>query len=224
MVEYTLIRSRRKTIAIHIKDGEIEVRAPIGVKKRDIDNFIISKKHLIDERLALSKESAEKREVFVLNFGDSVIYRGAKYPILAREGMLGGFDKEVFYLPPDLDSDEIKHNIVRLYRLLAEHYIAERVEYYSTLMGVSFTAVKINGAKTRWGSCSDKKSLNFSWRLIMAEDAVIDYVVVHELSHINEMNHSKRFWETVEKMFPDYAEQQEKLKELQNKLNTEDWE
>jgi hypothetical protein len=91
-------------------------------------------------------------------------------------------------------------------------------------MSVTPIAVKINSAKTRWGSCSNKKSLNFSWRLIMADDDVIDYVVVHELAHLREMNHSPRFWAVVEAVLPDYRERKLKLRALQAKLNREDWE
>jgi len=98
------------------------------------------------------------------------------------------------------------------------------VEHYAGLMSASPTAVKINGAKTRWGSCSAKKSLNFSWRLVMADDSVIDYVVVHELAHITEMNHSARFWAIVAGVLPDYKERQKQLKALQKRLNAEDWE
>jgi len=102
--------------------------------------------------------------------------------------------------------------------------MAERVAHYKEIMGVSPAAVKINGAKTRWGSCSAKKSLNFSWRLIMADDAAIDYVVVHELAHMFEMNHSERFWAIVAGVLPDYKERRKRLKELQRRLNAENWE
>ena len=90
-------------------------------------------------------------------------------------------------------------------------------------MSVTPSAVRINGAKTRWGSCSGKKSINFSWRLIMASDDVIDYVVVHELAHLLELNHSARFWAVVEKILPDCRERRKQLRELQKRLATEDW-
>ena len=89
---------------------------------------------------------------------------------------------------------------------------------------VSPAAVKINEAKGRWGSCSSKKSLNFSWRLMMAGESVIDYVVVHELAHLKEMNHSPRFWAEVGRVLPDYPGRRAKLKELQKLLSVEDWE
>jgi len=91
-------------------------------------------------------------------------------------------------------------------------------------MGLSPNSLKINSAKTRWGSCSSKANLNFSWMLMMADDEVIDYIVVHELAHLRQMNHSPQFWEIVEKYIPDYKERKKRLKLLQLKLNEEDWE
>ena len=90
-------------------------------------------------------------------------------------------------------------------------------------MNVTPIAVKVNSAKTRWGSCSGRNSINFSWRLIMADDDVIDYVIVHELAHIKEHNHSDRFWAVVASVLPDYKMRQAKLKILQKKLASEDW-
>ena len=92
------------------------------------------------------------------------------------------------------------------------------------VMGVAPTGIKITGAKTRWGSCSSKNSINFSWRLVMADDEIIDYVIVHELAHIKELNHSPRFWAVVEGTLPDYKSRRSRLKLLQKKLAAEDWE
>lgn len=119
---------------------------------------------------------------------------------------------------------QIKSACVQIYRMLAKRDLTEKTLDFAKQMSVMPTAVKINNAKTRWGSCSSKKSLNFSWRLIMADDDVIDYVVVHELAHITEMNHSARFWSIVEGVLPDYRKRKTKLKELQRRLNGEDWE
>jgi predicted metal-dependent hydrolase len=216
MTDYTLIRSRRRTAAIHIKDGNVEVRAPLKMPKRDIDRFVASKEKWITERLAQSRLYAEQREVFSLNYGDTVTLRGVEYPLTAKDGKRAGFDGAYFYLPPDLMPEQIKYTVVQIYRRLAKSHLVERIDYYAGLMKASPTAVKINGAKTRWGSCSAKKSINFSWRLVMSDDAEIDYVVVHELAHITEMNHSTRFWAIVAGVLPDYKERQKRLKRYKN--------
>ncbi|MDR1061142.1 MAG: M48 family metallopeptidase, partial [Clostridiales bacterium] len=107
-------------------------------------------------------------------------------------------------VPPGLAPDAIKSALIRIYRRLAKQSLSERLWEYAALMGVSPASMRITGAKTRWGSCSGKNSINFSWRLIMAPNDVIDYVVVHELAHIRQHNHSPAFWAVVAKYMPDY--------------------
>ncbi len=85
------------------------------------------------------------------------------------------------------------------------------------------TGLRITSAKTRWGSCSGKNSINFSWRLIMADEKTIDYVIVHELAHIKQHNHSSDFWKIVESTLPNYNQEKEKLKILGEKLSKENW-
>lgn len=85
-------------------------------------------------------------------------------------------------------------------------------------MGVQYEKVKVNSAKTRWGSCNSRENINFTYRLIFAPEDVIDYVVVHELAHLKEMNHSHRFWSAVEEIMPDYREQRRRLKEFRDKF------
>lgn len=98
------------------------------------------------------------------------------------------------------------------YTVQAKPVITERVKEYAANYGFIYRQVKITDAQTRWGSCSPSGSLNFSWRLVMAPIRVIDYVVVHELVHLNEKNHSGRFWDNVKAILPDYTQQVQWLK------------
>jgi len=95
----------------------------------------------------------------------------------------------------------------------AMKYIPERVKYYAPLIGVSYGRITIRNQKTRWGSCSSKGNLNFNCLLMLAPKEAIDYVVVHELCHRKEMNHSKRFYDEVEKVYPDYKKWMKWLKD-----------
>ncbi len=97
-------------------------------------------------------------------------------------------------------------------KALAKEIIPKKVAYFSALMGVTPTRVSINSAKTRFGSCSSKNTLNFSCRLMQYDERAIDYVVVHELAHTVHHDHSKKFWATVEKYMPDYKERKKLLK------------
>jgi hypothetical protein len=191
--------------------------------KRDIDRFVLSKEKWIVEKLAKTNEQAERRSRFKLTYGDHITYRGEQYPITAKQGSRIGFDGFVFYVPPNLQSEQIKSACVKIYRILAKRDLTEKTLDFAKEMQVTPTAIRINSAKTRWGSCSSKKSLNYSWMLIMADDDLIDYVIVHELAHISELNHSARFWALVESIIPDYKERKQKLKALQHKLSGEDW-
>jgi len=105
-------------------------------------------------------------------------------------------------------------------RARAKEILPQRVAHFADLMELSPTQVKVSSAKSRWGSCSSKGSLNFSWRLMLAGDEVIDYVVVHELAHLREMNHSPRFWAVVEQAMPDYQRRKKLLKEFQGGMTT----
>lgn len=101
----------------------------------------------------------------------------------------------------------------QLYRKRAQKILPEKTAFYAEKLGVTFGKISIREQKTRWGSCSSKGNLNFNWRLMLAPDEVIDYVVVHELAHRKEMNHSKAFYQIVESVFPDYKNRQKWLKE-----------
>ena len=102
---------------------------------------------------------------------------------------------------------------IRVYKKRALGIISRRVAHYAGLMGVDYGQITIRDQKSRWGSCSSNKNLNFSWRLILMPIEVMDYIVVHELAHLKEMNHSKAFWAEVEKILPDYNDQRRWLKE-----------
>lgn len=108
------------------------------------------------------------------------------------------------------------------YREAAGHYIPERVSWYITnygdIIGDNCLRITIRNQKTRWGSCSSKKTLSFNWRLMLAPPSILDYVVVHELCHLRHMNHSAEFWHCVEQILPDYKIRRKWLKDHGNEL------
>jgi predicted metal-dependent hydrolase len=94
----------------------------------------------------------------------------------------------------------------------AEELIKKRTAEYSNLIGVNYNTIRIKDTKTRWGSCSSKGNLNFNFRILMAPEQVMDYIIVHELCHLRHMNHGKDFWNTVAQYMPDYEKKKEWLK------------
>lgn len=116
--------------------------------------------------------------------------------------------------PPLSDKDRAR------YISIARDIFTRKTAYYARIMGVSYGRITIREQKTRWGSCSSKGNLNFNWRLILAPEEVLDYVVVHELAHRREMNHSKAFYAVVESVLPDYRQARRWLRDHGSSLFT----
>jgi len=122
--DYTLVRSRRRTVAPYVRDVVVEVRAPLKVPKRDIDEFIVSKQKWISDKLSQSTERVKKRKNFSLTYGDSVAYRGKQYAIVESSRI--GVSDNYFYVRAGLTPEQIKADCVKIYRILAKCDLAER--------------------------------------------------------------------------------------------------
>ena len=185
----TIIRSNRKTLAIQINpDLSVTVRAPIYASQREIERILKEKEGWIQKHIEKIREQEAKRKE-TQGYGEN----GEQGEAIEREY---------------LSSEEI-HKLAQK----ALEYIPKRVSYFAEQIGVSCGGITIRNQKTRWGSCSSKGNLNFNCLLMLTPPEVIDYVVVHELCHRKEMNHSKAFWAEVEKVIPDYKKQVKWLKE-----------
>jgi Predicted metal-dependent hydrolase len=104
------------------------------------------------------------------------------------------------------------------YKKQAKAYLQQKCRHFSAAMGLRHGEVRINSAKTRWGSCNRRGDINFTYRLLFAPEELIDYVVVHELAHLKEMNHSSKFWSVVEQTMPDYRTRRNKLREFERQI------
>ena len=218
MLEYKLKRSRRKTLAAYVlDDGTVEVRAPIIMPKSEIEQFISERENTLKKYIAAALDRNEKKSGFELRIGSRILFLGEEYEV--KRGEKTEIKDGAFFVT----EGSVKNQVMALYRLSAERIINERVEYFSQVMGHTPKSVKLSGAKTRWGSCSAKSAVNFSWFLIMASPKAVDYVVIHELSHMKHMNHSAAFWREVAKYDPEYKQRRNELKELSARLQTEEW-
>lgn len=109
---------------------------------------------------------------------------------------------------------------VKQFSMQARTVFEEKAAYFAGRMGVAYHRITIRGQISRWGSCSTKGNLNFNWKLMLVPEELQDYVVVHELAHLKEMNHSKRFWAVVEEVLPDYKERRKALRGYEDKINS----
>lgn len=168
-----LIRARRKTLSIRItQEGNLEIRAPLGMPKGEIEAFLKEKAQWIETHRA--KVLAEYAQ--------------------GQEAPLG--EEEILTLAEQM-----------------RQRLPEKLNRYAASMGVTFGRVTIRCQQTRWGSCSSRGNLNFNCLLMLAPEEVLDYVVVHELAHRKQMNHSALFWQEVARECPDYKKSLRWLKD-----------
>ncbi len=218
-MEYTVIRSRRKTIAVEItKDGEVLVRAPLRLARREVFAFVDQNSGWITRKLDQVRARKGQREPRRFRDGES-------FPFLGEQHLLrfvaGGeyLQKQNGEFLLGIDLSDRAGDLFRVwYRARAREILEDRVAHFAFRMGLACRTVRITDARERWGSCSAAGTLNFAWRLVMAPPPVIDYVIVHELTHIVEMNHSRRFWERLRCILPDYAERRKWLRENEHLL------
>lgn len=208
MDKVKIIRSiKRKTLTIQINpDATITVSAPYFVPNTSINNFLKEKEEWIKQKLQeiQTRNTIAKPKEF--NKGEEFLFLGKKYQLETRQNKTNIVELNDKIYVASFNKNNIKLYLTSWYKQQALRTIKQRVEYYAPRAGLTYNTIKITEAETRWGSCSSDKNLNFNWRLIMAPLPVIDYVVSHELAHLEEMNHSRQFWERVRKIFPIYRQ------------------
>ena len=210
-----IIRSRRKTIALQVShDARLIVRVPYNTSEKLIRKVIYEKRFWILKKQEEAKGKYKK--VYSKEFvnGERFLFLGNSYELYIVDDFELSliFNNELFFLSKK-NLNKAKESFIKWYKEQAYKNFSERVAIYSKISGITYNKLKITNARKRWGSCSVKGNLNFTWRLIMAPLQVIDYVIVHELVHIKEKNHSKNFWDNVRIILPYYETQQKWLKE-----------
>jgi predicted metal-dependent hydrolase len=208
-----LIRSRRKTIGLQItNDARLIVRAPLFTSEDLIHRLLSRKESWIKAKLDYFKQRQEK--VIIRKFipGEEFLFLGRSYPLVVVEDLpkAVAMDNALMISPVVLGN--ARDHIENWYKAKALEHITQRVDYFAQLSGLKYRTITINSAATRWGSCGYKDTLNFTWRLIMAPERVVDYVVIHELMHLKQKNHSRKFWAEVARMMPDYKQEDRWLK------------
>jgi len=207
----SIIRSKRRTVALVITDdARLVIRAPLYAPANFIQRFVDEKKPWIRRKLA-EAEARPKLPARKFADGEKFLYLGSAYPLSIVDAADNVFlFDEGFYLSR-LHYGSARELFTGWYRERAFTEIKGRLDRYSALSALRYDKFNITGARSKWGSCAGRGNLRFSWRLIMAPLHVIDYVVVHELAHIERKDHSKHFWSKVSELFPGYGESREWL-------------
>ncbi len=218
-LSYKLIRShrRKKTLSIQVeKDGTVLVRVPFYTPQTDIDRFLKEKNQWLQKIIGRQQKHNHDRQTRSFNPGEQFPYLGENYVLKIHErddadGALTFTGSEFLMGRDALMGARILFHL--WYQKQARVHLEERVRRLSGLMGLSPRGVAVNNARSRWGSCSPDNRLTFAWRLIMAPAEIIDYVVVHELCHMQIRNHSRDYWRLVEHILPDHRKRRTWLKD-----------
>lgn len=204
MSDYRLIRSRRRTIALIVqKDGALVVRAPLRAPEKLIQQFVDSKAGWVRRQQARAAQVARAVERQYVD-GEEFPYLGRSHPLkIVPPRRAALILRDCFELSRSA-RPRAEAAFVRWYKARAAEILPERVALLAARHGYRPGKVRISSARTRWGSCSPQGTLSFTWRLVMAPPAVIDYVIVHELVHLEIRNHSPKFWARVGERMPGY--------------------
>jgi predicted metal-dependent hydrolase len=220
-IDYLLRRSKRRSIGFMINDDGLRVTAPKWATIADIERAIGDKQRWILNKLHERRERVARGLPPPMQWCD-----GATLPYLGRRltlklqpvaGAGVSYDEDrgelTVSLPPDATELQLKERVHGWLQLQAKTLFGQRLPLYAERLGVSYQSFALSAATTQWGSCTSRGRIRLNWRLIHFSLPLIDYVVAHELAHLREMNHSPRFWATVQSVFPDFTNARSTLRE-----------
>jgi len=211
-----VIRTTRiKSATIKVEDGIVSVVVPKQTTGDRIDRLLSDKQGWIKDKIRHDRAALPATQKSYVS-GEAFSYLGRNYRLKINHGsyvpvkLIHG--QLVTTMPEGFNHYMVRNTLVRWYKYHAEIKFKEKVKRYSEIIGVEPAGVAIKTFKARWGSCSVEGKIEFNWKVIMAPNRVMDYVVVHELSHLKQHDHSPLFWKEVERVLPDYSECKEWLK------------
>lgn len=206
-------RSNRKTLSLSVlKNGSVVVKAPISMSDSTISKFVEEKQNWIREKLMIVSDNISKFDD-VLHYRSFLIY-GNKYKIvLADVKRIETSNNFEILVPKKYETEKILKNLKQWYKKRAKQVLGERLAYVEQKIRLKSSLFKIGDSKGRWGSCSSSGVICLNWRVVMLPPKIIDYVIVHELCHLVELNHSKNFWKLVGTFLPDFERLKKEIKD-----------
>lgn len=234
MIEYQIVRSRRKTLSLQVKRGQVIVRAPYHADEKFISTLIQKKLTWLKAKIAQQSQADDfccdfSQGATLFLFGqlvtlnitfakqaDTLLSQGINSQptltiVLAERNQKKLSDKVLL-------AKAVKKHIEKYLKQQAEELIPQKVATYAQLTSLKPVSIKIRQYRSRWGSCNSRGELSFNYLLMMLPISVINYVVIHELCHLQHLNHSKEFWQLVAKHFPNYIEAKQWIKTNQSAL------
>lgn len=210
LVAYTLKQAPRRRLAMTIDERGLTVGAPLRTTVAEVEAFV--RRHSAWVHKKLAEFAGQARRHIAVRDGVRLPLLGAEVAVRVVPGAnrIRWQDQELFLeARADANCDALARRALQRRALMV---FAERVEVYARVMGRPAPALGLSNARTRWGSCNARTGIRLNWRLIHLPLPLIDYVVAHELAHLIEMNHSRRFWAQVESLYPDWQAARRELK------------
>lgn len=221
-IPYQLERRARKTVGMRISLQGLIVHAPQRISLTQLEQMLLSKANWIQRKL----ETRHERVIEAMQWRDgadllllgnsiklSVIQHSRSRAVAFQAGVLQvalpGMDNEL----------AIARKVLQWYQKQALTDFSRRIELFAAKLGVATPRLYLSNARTRWGSCNHRQEVRLNWRLLQAPPHIINYVTAHELAHLKEMNHSAKFWNVVESLFPEYKKAEKELKDLSKQLH-----
>ena len=225
-IPYAIRRSDRARRARIVVDAQgVEVVVPRRMPLREVEPFVAEKEAWIERTLLRYRRAAAAGPRVDLRDGGSVPYLGRELTLWVRveprrvRAHVSAREDRLVVKVPDGRRETIRDALERWYRRRARAEVAPRLDAATARAGTRYTRLTIRGQRTRWASCSDGGSMSFNWRLLLAPAEVLDYVVEHEVAHLEVMGHSRRFWALVERRCPGYREHERWLRRYGSALH-----
>ncbi len=225
LVSYTLKRSSRaRCVRFEVREGTgLAVVVPRSYRLRGLNDLLKEKQRWILHHLAGHFRATQLLAAGEVRSGDTVPYLGRDLGFVKcpADGCAPGVGlvQNQLVIRGALDRQRMDLLLEQWYRSQALQFTRRRVDELVHRLGVQYGRITIRGQRTRWGSCSHRGALSFNWRLMMAPEPVIDYVIIHEVAHLREMNHTARFWKLVAEECPGWREHRQWLNEHGGWLN-----
>ncbi|MGK0444432.1 MAG: putative metal-dependent hydrolase [Bermanella sp.] len=217
---YSIVRSKRKTAAIHVRGAQVEVRIPGFVDDQWAQDFLLSKQTWVRQKLAQQTQQNQLRPV--LEEGRAILWLGSERKIQLHQRKGVELDEDAIVLgngrpipaPPE-QTRVIQAMLESYFKQQAKRYMIARTWELARLYGLDHKLVNVvfRRTKTKWGHCTSKGTIQYNWLIMGAPKAVIDYLICHEVSHLRHPNHSQAFWRCVAQFCPDYKQHQYWLKQ-----------
>ena len=204
-LDYQLIKKSKKTLSLKISENGLVVSAPLFMSEKKINQLVISKIKWIKKKLELIEP--QKNKLFIKNRASfDLLGKEIKITLLDGNNKIEWVDEnnlKIFFKDQD-DQKKLKTFFIKWLREIALDYFSQRAYEISKLYAIPSNSILLSNAKSRWGTCNSKTEVRINWRLIQADPYVVDYVICHEFAHLTHMNHSRNFWNLVEKLCPNY--------------------